>query len=113
MKDNNFKKAGCCFLKTFLFLFLGFRSVVHNVYSKLSKRAVIVISAILLLILSISWLVCYVHIKTKWLRYVHTQVLGRVEDYKRYDGEVYTYYETKYGKLLDEYIDYGYSKENG
>lgn len=46
-------------------------------------------------------------IKTKWLRYVHNQILGRVDDYKRYDGEVYTYYETKYGKLLDEYIDYG------
>lgn len=65
MKDNNFKKAGCCFLKTFVFLFLGFRSVVHNAYSKLSKRAVIVISAILLLILSVSWLVCYVHMKTQ------------------------------------------------
>lgn len=48
-----------------------------------------------------------VTLKTKWLRYVHNQVLGRVDDYKRYDGEIYTYYETKYGKLLDEYIDYG------
>ena len=65
MNDNNFKKAGCCFLKTFVFLFLGFRSVVYNVYSKLSKRAVIVISAIILFILSVSWLVCYVHMKTQ------------------------------------------------
>lgn len=46
-------------------------------------------------------------IKTKWLRYVHNQILGRADDYKRYDGEVYTYYETKYGKLLDEYVEYG------
>ena len=46
-------------------------------------------------------------LRTKWLRYVRTQVLGRVGDYKRYDGENYTYYETKYGKLLDEYIEYG------
>ena len=29
------------------------------------KKAVIVISAILLLILSVSWLVCYVHMKTR------------------------------------------------
>ena len=46
-----------------------------------------------------------VPIKTKWLRYVHEQVLGRVDDYKRYDSEIYTYYKTKYGKLLDEYIN--------
>ena len=45
-------------------------------------------------------------LRTKWLRYVHEQVLGRVDDYKRYDGGVYTHYETKYGELLDEYIDY-------
>lgn len=48
-----------------------------------------------------------VPLKTKWLRYVHNQILGRVDDYKRYDGDVYTYYETKYGKLLDEYVEYG------
>lgn len=46
-------------------------------------------------------------LRTKWLQYVHEQVLGRVDDYKRYDSEIYTYYETKYGKLLDEYIIYG------
>ena len=46
-------------------------------------------------------------LKTKWLQHVHEQVLGRVDDYKRYDSEIYTYYETKYGKLLNEYIDYG------
>lgn len=54
-----------------------------------------------------------VPLKTKWLRYVHEQVLGQVDDYKRYDGEIYTYYETKYGKLLDKYIDYDYTRENG
>lgn len=48
-----------------------------------------------------------VPLRTKWLRYVYEQVLGRVDDYKRYDGEIYTYYKTKYGKLLGEYIDYG------
>nr|DAR09498.1 MAG TPA: hypothetical protein [Caudoviricetes sp.] len=53
-----------------------------------------------------------VSLKTKWLRYVSTQVLGRVDDYKRYDGEIYTYYETKYGKLLDEYIDYEQRRRN-
>ena len=64
-KDSNFKKAGRCFVKAFVFLFLGFRAVVYNVYGKLSKKAVIVISAILLLILSVSWLVCYIHMKTQ------------------------------------------------
>lgn len=39
MNGNNFKKAGCCFLKTFVFLFLGFKAIVYNAYSKLSKRA--------------------------------------------------------------------------
>lgn len=48
-----------------------------------------------------------VPLRTKWLRYVHEQILGRVDDYKLYDSEIYTYYETKYGKLLEEYIDYG------
>ena len=65
MNDSNFKKAGRCFVKAFVFLFLGFRTVAYNVYSKLSKEAVIVISVILLLILSVSWLVCYVHMKTQ------------------------------------------------
>ena len=51
-------------------------------------------------------------LKTKWMRYVRTQVLGRVDDYKRYDSEIYTYYETKYGKLLDEYIDYEQRRNN-
>lgn len=88
MKDNNFKKAGCCFFKTFVFLFLGFRSVVHNVYSKLSKRAIIVISAILLLILSVSWLVCYVHMKTQlttaeWQRDSLKQKVDSIHDWNK------------------------------
>lgn len=46
-------------------------------------------------------------LKTKWLQYVHTQVLGQGDVCKRHNGEIYIYYETKYGKLLDEYIEYG------
>lgn len=88
MKDNNFKKAGCCFLKTFVFLFLGFRAVVRNVYSKLSKKAIIVISAILLLILSVSWLVCYVHMKTRlttveWQRDSLKQKVDSIHDWNK------------------------------
>ena len=39
-------------------------------------------------------------LKTKMLRYVRTQVLGRVDRFE-------TSFSTKYGELLSEYIDYG------
>ena len=88
MNDNNFKKAGCCFLKTFVFLFLGFKAIVYNAYSRLSKRAVIVISAILLFILSVSWLVCYVQMKTRlttaeWQRDSLKQKVDSINDWNK------------------------------
>lgn len=48
-----------------------------------------------------------VPLKTKWLRYVNTQVLGRVDVYQLYIGDYKTTFSTKYGKLLSEYVDYG------
>lgn len=48
-----------------------------------------------------------VSLNTKWLRYVSTQVLGRIDKYLPYIGEWETSFSTKYGKLLSEYIDYG------
>lgn len=49
----------------------------------------------------------YVPLKTKWLRYVHTQVLGRIDEYQPYMKDYETSFSTKYGELLSEYIDYG------
>ncbi len=46
-------------------------------------------------------------LKTKWMRYVHTQVLGRIDKYLPYIGDYETSFSTKYGKLLSEYIDCG------
>jgi len=46
-------------------------------------------------------------LKTKWLRYVHTQVLGRVDVYQPYMRDYETSFSTKHGELLSEYIDYG------
>ena len=49
----------------------------------------------------------YEPLKTKWLRYVHTQVLGRIDVYQPYMKYYETSFSTKYGELLSEYIDYG------
>ena len=49
----------------------------------------------------------YVPLKTKWLQYVHTQVLGRVDIFQLYIRDYETSFSTKYGELLSEYIDYG------
>ena len=46
-------------------------------------------------------------LKTKWLRYVRSQVLGRVDIYQLYIRDYETSFSTKYGELLSEYIDYG------
>lgn len=48
-----------------------------------------------------------VTLKTKWLRYVHTQVLGRKNKYQSYIREWETSFTTKYGKVLSKYIYYG------
>lgn len=46
-------------------------------------------------------------LKTKWLRYVRNQVLGRIDKYQPYIRDYETTFSTKYGKLLSDYIDYG------
>lgn len=45
-------------------------------------------------------------LKTKWMRYVHTQLLGRVDIYQLYTRDYETSFSTKYGEILTEYIDY-------
>ena len=46
-------------------------------------------------------------LKTKWLRYVRNQVLGRIDKYQPYIRDYETTFSTKYGELLSDYIDYG------
>lgn len=47
-------------------------------------------------------------LRTKWLRYVHTQLLGRIDICQPYIRDYETSFSTKYGELLSEYIDYGF-----
>lgn len=49
----------------------------------------------------------YEPLKTKWMRYVHTQVLCRIDIYQLHIRDYETSFSTKYGELLSEYIDYG------
>lgn len=46
-------------------------------------------------------------LNTKWLRYVHTQLLGRIDIYQPHINDYETSYSTNHGELLSEYIDYG------
>lgn len=47
-----------------------------------------------------------VSLKTRWLRHVHTQCQGRVDRFIPYEGDYDTYYTTKYGQLIYEYLTY-------
>lgn len=49
----------------------------------------------------------YAPLKTTWLRYVHTQVLGRIDIYQPYIRDYETSFSTRHGELLSGYIDYG------
>ena len=46
-------------------------------------------------------------LKTRRLRYVRTQITGRVDRFQPCIGDYETTFSTKYGELLSEYIDYG------
>ena len=48
-----------------------------------------------------------VPLRTKWLRYVRIQVLGRIDKHQPHIGDYETSFSTKHGELLSEYIDYG------
>lgn len=51
---------------------------------------------------------CGMLLRTKWLRCVHTQVLGRAGIYQPRIGDYDTSFSTKYGeKLLSDYGYYG------
>lgn len=46
-----------------------------------------------------------VSLNTKWLRYVHTQLLGRTDIYQPHMKDYEVSYSTSHGELLNEYID--------
>lgn len=46
-------------------------------------------------------------LRTKCLRYVRTQIFGRIDKYQPLIEDFETSFSTKYGKLLSEYGDYG------
>ena len=64
-KDSNFKKAGRCFAKTFVFLFLGIAELIKSFWCRLTKRGLLVIALVLLVVISMCWLFCYMHMKVR------------------------------------------------
>lgn len=64
-KKGNFRKAGCCFVKAFAFLFLGIAETVKRLWSRLTKRGLLIISLIWLATISMCWLFNYMHMKAR------------------------------------------------
>lgn len=64
-KESNFCKAGRCFIKTFVFLSLGIAETVKRLWSKLTKRGLLIISSIWLDTISMCWLFNYMHMKVR------------------------------------------------
>lgn len=64
-KKGNFHKAGCCFVKTFVFLFLGIAETIKKLWSRLTKRDLLVIALVLLVVISMCWLFSYMHMKVR------------------------------------------------
>lgn len=64
-KKGNFHKAGCCFAKTFVFLFLGIAELIKSFWCRLTKRDLLVITLVLLAVISMCWLFSYMHMKVR------------------------------------------------
>ena len=64
-KDSNFKKAGRCFLKVFVFLSLGIVELIKSFWCRLTKRDLLVIALVLLVVISMCWLFSYMHMKVR------------------------------------------------
>lgn len=62
-KKGNFHKAGRCFAKTFVFLFLGIAELIKSFWYRLTKRGLLVIAFVLLTAISMCWLFSYMHMK--------------------------------------------------
>lgn len=64
-KKGNFRKAGHCFAKTFVFLFLGIAELIKSFWCRLTKRGLLAIALVLLVVISMCWLFSYMHMKVK------------------------------------------------
>lgn len=64
-KKGNFRKAGRCFVKTFVFLFLGIAETIKRLWNRLTKRGLLIISSIWLATISMCWLFNYMHMKVR------------------------------------------------
>lgn len=64
-KKDNFHKAGYCFIKTFVFLSLGIAETIKRLWSRLTKRGLLIISSIWLATISMCWLFNYMHMKVR------------------------------------------------
>ncbi len=64
-KESNFCKAGRCFIKTFVFIFLGIKEYIKNMWNRLTKRSLLIISLMWLFAISTCWLFNYMHMKTR------------------------------------------------
>ena len=64
-KESNFCKAGRCFAKAFVFLFLGIKEYVKNMWNRLTKRGLLIISLVWFFAISLCWLFNYMQMKTR------------------------------------------------
>lgn len=64
-KESNFCKAGHCFAKAFVFIFLGIKECINNMWNRLTKRSPLIISLIWLFAISTCWLFNYMAMKTR------------------------------------------------
>ena len=64
-KKGNFQKAGCCFAKTFVFIFLGIKECIKNMWNRLTKRSLLIISLVWFFAISLCWLFNYMHMKVR------------------------------------------------
>ena len=64
-KESNFCKAGRCFVKAFVFIFLGIKECIKNMWNRLTKRSLLIISLIWLFAILLCWLFSYMHMKVR------------------------------------------------
>ena len=64
-KKGDFQKAGCCFAKTFVFIFLGIKECIKNMWNRLTKRSLLIISLVWFFAISLCWLFNYMHMKVR------------------------------------------------
>lgn len=64
-KESNFCKARRCFAKAFVFIFLGIKEYIKNMWNRLTKRSLLIISLMWLFAISTCWMFNYMTMKTR------------------------------------------------